>query len=259
MKLSRSTHWLLLCAFAASSPTLWAVPLPTSNLVGNPLQEVLRDLREAGVEIIFSTELVSSDIIVETAPQSTSLEPFLEELLAPHDLALRRGPGSILSVVRARPRPSQLIGKVRDAASGVRLPGVEIRLLQQGLRILTDEAGRFELTELEPGSYSLEARHPGYAAPTLELHLEPGESRRVDLRMTAMATEYEEIVVTPSYYSVLREGPPSQQSLSRDEVRRLPHFADDLLRAIAWLPGSSSSDVPPSSTFAAASRMRSCC
>lgn len=52
-----------------------------------------------------------------------------------------------------------------------------------------------------------------------------------------------EIVVTPSRYTILAETPESRQFLDRDDVRRLPHLADDVYRAIARVPGTSGPDV----------------
>lgn len=52
-----------------------------------------------------------------------------------------------------------------------------------------------------------------------------------------------EIVVTPSQFEMLSQEPERRQFMSRDEVRRVPHLADDLYRAIARIPGTASSDV----------------
>lgn len=51
----------------------------------------------------------------------------------------------------------------------------------------------------------------------------------------------DEIVVTASH-SILREEPISTVGLGRDQIEKLPHFGDDLFRAITVLPGTSSND-----------------
>ena len=58
-----------------------------------------------------------------------------------------------------------------------------------------------------------------------------------------MPVTLEEIVVTPSRFTILREQAESRQFLSREEVRRVPHLSDDLYRAIGRLPGTTSADV----------------
>ena len=51
-----------------------------------------------------------------------------------------------------------------------------------------------------------------------------------------------EIVVTPSRFEIMGEQPESRQFLSREEVKRLPHFSDDLYRAIIRVPGMAAGD-----------------
>ena len=58
-----------------------------------------------------------------------------------------------------------------------------------------------------------------------------------------MPVTLEEIVVTPSRFTILREEAESRQFLSREEVRRVPHLSDDLYRAIGRIPGTTSADV----------------
>jgi hypothetical protein len=58
-----------------------------------------------------------------------------------------------------------------------------------------------------------------------------------------MPVALEEIVVTPSRFTLLGDEPPARQFLGRDEVQRLPHFSDDLYRAIGRVPGVAAPDV----------------
>lgn len=58
-----------------------------------------------------------------------------------------------------------------------------------------------------------------------------------------MPVTLEEIVVTPSRFTILGREAESRQFLSRDEVRRVPHLSDDLYRGIGRLPGTTSADV----------------
>ncbi len=51
----------------------------------------------------------------------------------------------------------------------------------------------------------------------------------------------DEIVVTASH-SILRDEPVSTVGLDREEIKKLPHFGDDLFRAITVLPGTSAND-----------------
>ncbi|MEM8930606.1 MAG: hypothetical protein AAGE94_05495, partial [Acidobacteriota bacterium] len=56
------------------------------------------------------------------------------------------------------------------------------------------------------------------------------------------AIALDEIVVSAGY-SLNRETPVEGVALSRDEILKLPTFADDLYRAIDLVPGTSGADV----------------
>ncbi len=66
---------------------------------------------------------------------------------------------------------------------------------------------------------------------------EPDVTDAPDVRPTAI----DEIVVT-ARFSLLREDPVPTVGLDRDEIMAMPHFADDLYRAVTVLPGTSSND-----------------
>jgi TonB dependent receptor/TonB-dependent Receptor Plug Domain len=69
------------------------------------------------------------------------------------------------------------------------------------------------------------------------------ERERRDEVQAPMPVALAEIVVTPSRFTLIGDAPESRQFLDRDEVRRLPHLADDMYRAIARVPGTAASDV----------------
>src|SRR5262245_22971042 len=70
-------------------------------LAGKPLGDVLRQFQEQGLPVIFSSELVLPQMRVTSEPKATRPEDALVEILRPHGLAVRPGPGGRLIVVRA--------------------------------------------------------------------------------------------------------------------------------------------------------------
>lgn len=143
------------------------------RFAGRPLAEALRELQARGLRLIYSDDVVTSDMIVRAEPRATQPRKILDELLREHALRVRDGPRSTLLIVG-------------------------------------DERPRRESATAE---------------------------------MTAMPVTLEEIVVTPSRFTILREEAESRQFLSREEVRRVPHLSDDLFRAIGRIPGTTSADV----------------
>jgi Ca-activated chloride channel family protein len=77
--------------YLAQSPDVYA---------GKRLGDVLRDLQRRGLNIVFSSELVKPDMKVATEPKATTPRKILDEVLAPHGLAVRTGPRDSLIVVR---------------------------------------------------------------------------------------------------------------------------------------------------------------
>lgn len=74
---------------------------PGVRLAGLPLGEALRHLGSTGLKVLFSSELVRPDMRVESEPRARDPRKVLEEVLAPHGLAVKPGPGGSLLVVKA--------------------------------------------------------------------------------------------------------------------------------------------------------------
>ena len=69
------------------------------SYAGKPLDDVLRDLQRRGLNIVFSSELVKPEMKVASEPKATTTRQILDEVLAPHGLAVRSGPRSSFVVV----------------------------------------------------------------------------------------------------------------------------------------------------------------
>jgi hypothetical protein len=141
------------------------------RFAGQPLGNALRELESRGLRLIYSDDVVRSDMIVREEPRATQPRRILDELLREHGLQATRGPRNSLLIVRDR-----------------------------------------------------QPQHEAVPSPEMPVTLE-------------------EIVVTPSRFTILREEAESRQFLSRAEVQRVPHLSDDLYRAIGRIPGTTSADV----------------
>jgi hypothetical protein len=94
---------------------------------GKSLADALRALQARGLQIVFTSATVKGDMRVEVEPHARTLRQILDELLAPHGLKARDGPGAIVEVVRAevaQPRSrTAVVGTVEgtgvDAAANV--------------------------------------------------------------------------------------------------------------------------------------------
>jgi hypothetical protein len=87
---------LLMCCgrFAAADPE--------HGLKGRRLDDALRILQRSGLQIVFSSEIVTPDMRVVDEPRAPTPRQQLDELLEGHGLRAEPGPGAVIQVVRRR-------------------------------------------------------------------------------------------------------------------------------------------------------------
>jgi hypothetical protein len=111
------------------------------------------------------------------------------------------------------------------------------------LSATTDADGRFVIEEVPTGSYRLEASCTGFTGEIVDpITVAGGETAEVQFNLAALEIALKEIVVTASA-SLLREAPAAAVALDRKQITEMPHFGDDLYRAVAVLPGVSGGDI----------------
>ncbi len=151
------------------------------------------------------------------------------------------GPTDALVAAPAAAAEGLIRGSVSDQTGrGLGSATIVLQPLERETR--TDADGRFELAGLPAGDYRLEARAAGHTIEVLEsVVVLAGQATEVAFRLTAVPLPVEEIHVTAKH-SLLREEPITVVNMDRQEITELPHFGDDLYRAIAVLPGTSAKD-----------------
>jgi Ca-activated chloride channel family protein len=75
---------------------------------GRPLREVLAELEEGGLALVYSSDLVHPEMRVREEPTAGSIQGMLEELLRPHRLAPAIGPRGRILIVRSEARPIEV-------------------------------------------------------------------------------------------------------------------------------------------------------
>ncbi len=138
---------------------------------GRELGDVLRELEAAGLDIVYSSDLVRPGMRVETVPRSQDPRSMLHEIVAPFGLTVARGPGGSLLLVR-RQRGETDAGVAAPAAGGaiVELEEVVVsashyRLAMQASppRIRLSAGGIESLPELADDPIRAVTRLPGTA------------------------------------------------------------------------------------------------
>ena len=141
----------------------------------------------------------------------------------------------------AAEEPASIRGRVVDR-EGRPVASATVTVAGSTTAASSDSDGRFELTGVPAGRHRLEASCPGFTGEIVDgFVVAAGEAAEVTFRLTALEVPLKEIVVTASA-SLLREESVAVVALDRKQITELPHFGDDLYRAITVLPGVSGGD-----------------
>ncbi|MDX1556131.1 MAG: TonB-dependent receptor plug domain-containing protein, partial [Xanthomonadales bacterium] len=121
---------------------LWpGCTLADESYRGRPVQEVLEIVRADGAPLLYSTNLVTPELLVEGEPRATQPLDIAREILAPHGLALSYRDG-VYAVVRA---PGPESSEAREDADQDPQPGGANQSGPAQLEIVTVSASRYVL------------------------------------------------------------------------------------------------------------------
>jgi outer membrane receptor protein involved in Fe transport len=241
-------HTLILVLVLALVP-LAGNSQDSSPFIGRPLAEVLTQLQAEGLQIIFSTAVVTPSMFVEHEPEGNDPRRILDQILEPHGLRAEDGFGdTVLILVAPTGGAFPATGKIRGivTVSGNLVDVVDLVIAVEGTQLQTTsfENGRFSIENVPPGPYTVTATSASFATQSIDdVSVQPGQISRLRFDLVPVTVFLNEVIVTPSHFRLLKEQPESRQFLSRDEVRQMPHAADDLYRAVKRLPGAAGGDV----------------
>ncbi|HXS91929.1 MAG TPA: TonB-dependent receptor [Steroidobacteraceae bacterium] len=86
---------------------------------GLTLDQALRQLQHQGLNVLYSSALVRPSMEVRDEPQATAPRQILDELIAPHGLAVKEAPNGALLLIRAAPAST---GSPASAAGNLQPP-----------------------------------------------------------------------------------------------------------------------------------------
>jgi hypothetical protein len=139
-----------------------------------PLGDVLRELQAAGLNIVFSSEIVRPAMRILAEPKAVQPRKILEEILRPHGLRVRSGPGGALLVVRLVQQTPSLVTVAGQVVAGAdKAPVVGAALEAGARRTVTDMAGRFAI-DATPGTRRLDVTAKGLVSQRVDLTVVAG-------------------------------------------------------------------------------------
>src|SRR5262245_9053646 len=240
----RLCPFLLGCAALFCTPALPADDAHPSRYAGQPLVEVIEELRGHGLKILYSSAVVTSDLLVAAEPRARSPRAILEEILAPHGLAAQEGPAGALLIVPAPPpgATETLTGRVLSTSRGTPVVGAFVHISGAPAGATTRPDGTFSLSGLAPGTYELSVEAAGFKPKTIAaVKVEPPRSR-LTVWLDPQPGFAEQVVVTPSLHELAGEEPSPRLAIDREEARLVPATGSDLGQVLEKLPGIAAPD-----------------
>ena len=155
-------------------------------------------------------------------------------LLRPLLLALL---GATPSLAQTPPTGS-ITGRVLAAGSEAPLADAIVSVEGTLRSTRTGVDGAFRLDSIAPGVYALRAAAIGYAPGIrTDVVVGSGKPTEVTLALTERPFTLSDLeIIAPSYFPSA-DGAPAPPSLGAEEIRRAPGVQEDVVRAVALLPG----------------------
>ncbi len=142
----------------------------------------------------------------------------------------------------AQTTTGSVMGVVIEIETKQSIPGVHIAV--EGLKrgAVTNEEGRFTIEELKPGSYLLHVTFLGFSKQKLLANVIGGQITTLEtILLEEEVYSLDEITVIPGRFSIMGDVPLSKQMLPEKDIKNMS-WAEDVTRAVARIPGISSSD-----------------
>ena len=106
--------------------------------------------------------------------------------------------------VGAAAQDGTVTGSVTAATTGEPINGTQITIMDTQLGGLSNVNGRFLITRVPPGTYTIQAVHVGFGTQTEDVTVTAGGSATVEFRMEVSAVDLDEIIVTGTAGAVER-------------------------------------------------------
>jgi len=129
-------------------------------------------------------------------------------------------------------------GRVFDAVTKEALIGANVFLLGTSFGAATDINGVYSIRNLPAGTYRVQASVIGYRAIIAsDVVAAPGREVQINFPLQPTSIDLDEVLVEAAYFRDNADAQVSAQTLSYEEIRRAPGGLEDVVRAVAVLPG----------------------
>lgn len=209
-----------------------------------PLEKALTELsKQSSIELNYVINNIFREKLVSVSMRNVPAIEALMKLLNDTGSGLTITKDGLLAIVPVRNSYVNISGTITDAETGQTLSGVNVVVRGTRMGASTDKEGKFLISGLSPGVYSLEVSMIGYARQLIEnISARGDETVTVNIELQERSLSLGEVVVTPGHFSLMDIQVPSVSSIDAENIRDFPQIGEDIFRAVKRVPGLSSND-----------------
>ncbi|HKK20809.1 MAG TPA: TonB-dependent receptor [candidate division Zixibacteria bacterium] len=146
-------------------------------------------------------------------------------------------------IVNATVNGASISGRVIDEDGGAALPATSVAVVGAAGGTISDSAGTFELANILPGRRYLKFSHVGFDSLIVgPIQLTADTDTNIVVTLKPHPVSVRDITVSPGTFAIMGDAPISSQTLTREDIQTIPHFGEDIYRAVKRIPGISSND-----------------
>jgi TonB-dependent SusC/RagA subfamily outer membrane receptor len=180
----------------------------TLDLTDVPLRDALKAVAsQGGVSLIYASSIVPLDRRISLQLRAVSVEDALRGALRGTDVDVRETSSGQLMLVRGPARADSagskrvveaggIAGRVTDAATGAAVVRAVVGVDGGAWRALTDDEGRYRLTEIPAGVHAVGVRRIGYGPADRTMLVSDGTIATLDFALAPVASRLTEVVTT---------------------------------------------------------------
>ncbi|MFQ6113580.1 MAG: TonB-dependent receptor domain-containing protein, partial [bacterium] len=138
---------------------------------------------------------------------------------------------------------TRITGYVFEAKTHKPLANANILVQGTQLGAASGPDGYYEISNLSPGTYTVEASVIGYKPEEIEnVVVRENSTVELNFELSKSVVPLQQVVVTPGHFAIMHEEPTLRQTLTREDIRSIPQFGEDIYRAVTRLPGVAGND-----------------
>lgn len=212
--------------------------------------------KQTGLRFAFSRAVVPTDRLVALQAETITVGAALLSILIDTDVDVLLSSSSQIALVRRRQTHSSLpdgtiVGRVADRATALPIAGATVTVDGTDRTTTTTADGRYSITDVPQGAYSLRVRSIGYAPATVAVSVGSGLEVTVDFRLSKAPQLLQEVVTTGTIIPTEVKALPTPVSvITADEIaQQRPQALSQVIRQAIPTAVAFDSPVQPLQTL----------